>query len=389
MRIHRALIPAALMLGMLALPTPSSAAVSVGISIGIAPPPLPVYEQPLIPGPGYVWTPGYWAYGPEGYYWVPGTWLVPPTIGFLWTPPWWGWGDGGYLWHGGYWGPHVGFYGGINYGYGYSGVGYEGGYWDHRQFFYNREVNNIGNTSIRNVYSRSVAGGRTANHVSFNGGTNGVAAQPTAQEQAAIRERHVQATALQTQHVNAARSNRALLATTNQGQPPITATTRAGHFNATTENAAALGATTGPKVQTSAHATRNAAAPGATSGPKVQTSTRSSRTMGTAPNTLGQGAPNNAGQGSSKTVGQAGQKNVGQSPVRNVSQGVARNAHQTAPRNLSQGAQRNVGQGGSNVVHPTATQGNARPITNQRIVSPNVHPTGKGAPAHGQEQPKG
>jgi hypothetical protein len=88
-------------------------------------------------------------------------------------------------------------------------------------------------------------------------------------------------------------------------------------------------------------------------------------------------------------VGQAGQKNVGQSPVRNVSQGVARNAHQSAPRNLSQGAQRNVGQGGSNVVHPTATQGNARPITNQRIVSPNVHPTGKGAPAHGQEQPKG
>ena len=24
----------------------------------------------------------------------------------------------------GYWGPHVGFYGGINYGYGYGGVGY-------------------------------------------------------------------------------------------------------------------------------------------------------------------------------------------------------------------------------------------------------------------------
>jgi len=369
MRFHRALIPAALILGMLALPTPSLAAVSVGISVGIAPPPLPVYEQPLIPGPGYVWTPGYWAYGPEGYYWVPGTWLVPPTIGFLWTPPWWGWSDGGYLWHGGYWGSHVGFYGGINYGYGYSGVGYEGGYWDHRQFFYNREVNNIGNTSIRNVYSRSVAGGGTANHVSFNGGTNGVAAQPTAQEQAAIRERHVQSTALQAQHVNAARSNRALLATTNQGQPPITATTRAGRFNANnTNNAAALGATTGPKIQSN---------------------TRTNRTTGTAPNTLGRSAPNNGGQGSSKTVGQAGQKNVGQSPVRNVSQGVARNAHQTAPRNLSQGAQRNVGQGGSNVVHPTATQGNARPITNQRIVSPNVHPTGKGAPAHGQEQPKG
>ena len=27
------------------------------------------------------------------------------------------------LWHAGYWGPHVGFYGGVNYGYGYGGVG--------------------------------------------------------------------------------------------------------------------------------------------------------------------------------------------------------------------------------------------------------------------------
>jgi len=104
MKIYRALIPAALMLGALALPTPSSAAVAIGISVGIAPPLLPIYEQPLIPGPGYVWTPGYWAYGSYGYYWVPGTWLLPPTIGFLWTPPWWGWSDGGYLWHGGYWG---------------------------------------------------------------------------------------------------------------------------------------------------------------------------------------------------------------------------------------------------------------------------------------------
>ena len=30
------------------------------------------------PGSGYLWTPGYWAYGPEGYFWVPGTWVQPP-----------------------------------------------------------------------------------------------------------------------------------------------------------------------------------------------------------------------------------------------------------------------------------------------------------------------
>ena len=116
-----------------------------GISVGIAPPPLPVYAQPAIPAPGYMWTPGYWAWGPAGYYWVPGTWVQPPMVGVLWTPGYWGWGGGVYAFHAGYWGPHIGFYGGVNYGFGYGGVGYEGGYWNHGQFAYNRSVNNISN----------------------------------------------------------------------------------------------------------------------------------------------------------------------------------------------------------------------------------------------------
>ena len=29
----------------------------------------------------------------------------------------------------GYWGPHVGYYGGVNYGFGYMGVGFAGGAW--------------------------------------------------------------------------------------------------------------------------------------------------------------------------------------------------------------------------------------------------------------------
>src|SRR5215469_13692677 len=103
---------------------------AVIISVGFAPPVLPVYAQPICPGPGYLWTPGYWAYGPDGYYWVPGTWVVAPAPGLLWTPGYWGWGDGVYVWHGGYWGPHVGFYGGINYGFGYYGTGFVGGRWE-------------------------------------------------------------------------------------------------------------------------------------------------------------------------------------------------------------------------------------------------------------------
>src|SRR5579863_7232683 len=83
----------------------------VAISVTIAPPILPIYTQPPLPGPGYVWVPGYWAWGgPDGYYWVPGTWVLPPSVGVLWTPGYWGWSDGDYRWNGGYWGPHIGYY---------------------------------------------------------------------------------------------------------------------------------------------------------------------------------------------------------------------------------------------------------------------------------------
>ena len=109
----------------------------------VSPPPeLPVYEQPSIPAPGYLWTPGYWASGPNGYFWVPGTWVQPPAVGVLWTPGYWGWRDGIYVWNAGYWGPHIGFYGGVNYGFGYVGVGYEGGHWENGVFAYNRTVSN-------------------------------------------------------------------------------------------------------------------------------------------------------------------------------------------------------------------------------------------------------
>src|SRR3984957_15684312 len=107
-------------------PAPSHAQI---LSITIAPPALPVYVQPAIPEPGYIWTPGYWAYGDAGYFWVPGTWVLPPSAGLLWTPGYWGWREGVYAWNGGYWGPTVGFYGGVNYGFGYGGGGSEGGAW--------------------------------------------------------------------------------------------------------------------------------------------------------------------------------------------------------------------------------------------------------------------
>jgi hypothetical protein len=217
------------------VPSPSQAQVSVGIGIGIhiGPPALPVYAQPVCPGVGYIWTPGYWAYGADGYFWVPGTWVLAPTPGYLWTPGYWGWGGGAYLWHAGYWGPHVGFYGGINYGFGYGGVGFYGGEWRGGVYHYNTAVTNVNTTVIHNTYVNNtvINNNTTINRTSYNGGTGGVTAQPTAAEQAAAREPHVAPTAMQTQHQQAASSNRALLASENHGRPAIAASSKPGVFS--------------------------------------------------------------------------------------------------------------------------------------------------------------
>ncbi len=186
---YRFVLPVLLSLGAVAGPSAAFGQLAIGVSITIAPPPLPIYVQPVIPAPGYIWTPGYWAYGPDGYYWVPGTWVQPPQVGLLWTPGWWGWNNGIYAFNGGYWGPTVGFYGGINYGYGYGGNGYQGGYWNHGAFYYNRGVNNVGNVHITNVYNRTVIN-NTTTHVSFNGGQGGIAARPTAEQEAYAHAQH-------------------------------------------------------------------------------------------------------------------------------------------------------------------------------------------------------
>lgn len=202
-----------------------------GVSITIAPPALPVYEQPICPGDGYIWTPGYWAWGDDDYYWVPGTWIEAPEVGFLWTPGYWGWGDGAYLFHDGYWGPTIGFYGGIDYGFGYFGHGYEGGRWDNGHFFYNRNVNNVNVSEIHNTYNTTVINNHSGvSRVSFNGGNGGVAARATSEEEAAARGRHVGPVSAQSQHVQEARSNPQLRASANQGKPPIAATSRPGDF---------------------------------------------------------------------------------------------------------------------------------------------------------------
>ncbi len=203
---------------------PPAAQPQIAINIRIGPPALPVYTQPPCPQPGYLWTPGYWAYGPAGYYWVPGVWVEPPRVGVLWTPGYWGFEGGFYGWHAGYWGPHVGFYGGVNYGFGFFGVGFGGGAWAGNVFRYNTAVVNVNTAVVRNVYvDRTVITNTTiVNHASFNG-PGGVIARPTAQEQSFSREAHVQPTSNQLAHEQMARNDRSLLASENHGRPATAA----------------------------------------------------------------------------------------------------------------------------------------------------------------------
>ena len=72
MKTHPAVRLTVFALLLLAIPAALSctlsAQVGIGISVRVGPPALPVYEQPLCPGPGYLWTPGYWAWsGDSGY----------------------------------------------------------------------------------------------------------------------------------------------------------------------------------------------------------------------------------------------------------------------------------------------------------------------------------
>jgi hypothetical protein len=200
------------------IPAASRAQVGVGVSITVAPPALPEYEQPPCPTEGYLWTPGYWGYAAGDYFWTPGVWVAPPRVGLLWTPGYWGFAGGFYRWHGGYWGPHVGFYGGINYGFGYGGVGFWGGRWEGERFLYNTAAWHVG-AGFHGVYEdRGFIHPGEYNHASFNG-EGGIRAFPNAGERAAMREEHVGRTQEQISQRNYARVDRSNYAAVNHGTP--------------------------------------------------------------------------------------------------------------------------------------------------------------------------
>src|SRR6266567_1609833 len=232
------------------LPLASSFA-QIGISVAIAPPEIPIYEQPYCPTEGYIWTPGYWGYADADYYWVPGVWVAPPRVGFLWTPGYWGYNDGNYFFNDGYWGPTVGFYGGINYGFGYGGQGYYGGEWAGETFRYNTAVTRVDTSVIHNTYVNNAVINNTGSRASFNG-PGGATAKPTAQEQAAAKAEHVPATPDQRSRVEAAKNNPALHVANNHGKPKAEAIKALDRNSGAQPAAAAAGGPAGAKKQAGA-----------------------------------------------------------------------------------------------------------------------------------------
>jgi hypothetical protein len=224
-----------MLLALLLSLVPASSFAGVLISVGFAPPVLPVYEQPPCPQPGWMWTPGYWAYGDDGYYWVPGAWVPAPYTGALWTPPYWGWSGGLYVFHGGYWGPHVGYYGGVNYGFGFMGVGFVGGMWRGHDFVYNTAVVHVNNVYVHNTYiDRTVVERNTIvneHRVAYSGGPGGINHEATMEERNAMHEQHMGATSVQQQHMQAARSDRSFYAKNNGGRPQTMAAERPMGYN--------------------------------------------------------------------------------------------------------------------------------------------------------------
>jgi hypothetical protein len=238
-----------------ALGSTGNASAGLLVSVAVSPPPLPVYVQPPIPGPGYIWAPGYWAWDEDvaDYYWTPGAWVPAPMPGLLWTPGYWSWSSGVYVWNEGYWAPHVGYYGGVCYGFGYTGSGFSGGYWSGNAFYYNRSVANIGATAaIKTVYSQTVIN-TTVSKVSYNGGASGIRAAPTPQDLLATNERRIPPTRNQVDHIKLAAQNKDLHASVNKGKPAIAAVTKAGDFSNPNAAKGAPGFAKPPSVTAVAH----------------------------------------------------------------------------------------------------------------------------------------
>src|SRR5262249_28059854 len=113
---------------------------------------------------------------------------------------------------------------------GYFGNGYEGGRWDRGHFYYNRSVNNVNVTVVKNVYNTTIVHQTVINRVSYNGGNGGINVRPTREQEDISRQRHVGTVPSQQRHMQEARNDRDQRASVNHGRPNIAASSKPGDF---------------------------------------------------------------------------------------------------------------------------------------------------------------
>jgi len=75
-----------------------------GGAVVIAEPPPPRYGViGVAPGPGFVWTEGFWDLRGGAWVWAPGRWVRPPRAGAVWVAPAWRHEGPHWRYHKGYW----------------------------------------------------------------------------------------------------------------------------------------------------------------------------------------------------------------------------------------------------------------------------------------------
>jgi hypothetical protein len=68
-----------------------------------APPAVRIEAETVAPGPGYVWTGGYWRWTGTDYVWVHGAWVQRPRPAAVWVAGHWVRRTSGWVWIPGHW----------------------------------------------------------------------------------------------------------------------------------------------------------------------------------------------------------------------------------------------------------------------------------------------
>jgi hypothetical protein len=88
---------------LLAMSAVMAACAGNGYVMAYGPPPPRYAVVGVAPGPGYVWTAGFWDLRGSRWVWVEGRWMRPPRYGASWVRPEWRHEGNRWRYYHGYW----------------------------------------------------------------------------------------------------------------------------------------------------------------------------------------------------------------------------------------------------------------------------------------------